>query len=40
MNYCLNCFYARIKYDGNGYICYCEKHKKEVGFYKKCGEYK
>jgi hypothetical protein len=33
--------YARIKYDGTGYICWCEKYNKEVGFYQKsCQEHK
>ena len=41
MQYCLNCMYARIEYDDKkGYICICTKHKKEVGFYKRCEEYK
>ena len=41
MKYCLNCFYARIMYkDTSGYYCYCTKHKKEVGFYKRCEEHK
>lgn len=41
MKYCLNYMYARIKYrDENGYYCWCEKHKKEVGFYKRCEDYK
>ena len=38
--YCVNCFNAVILYEGK-YICWCRKHKKEVGFYQKpCKEYK
>ena len=41
MKQCIKCYYARIDYDENkGYICYCKKHKKEVGFYFQCQEYK
>lgn len=37
MKYCLNCMYARIMYrDKDGYYCFCTKHKKEIGFYRKC----
>lgn len=41
MQYCINCMYARIMYrDETGYYCVCTKHKKETGFYKRCGDYK
>lgn len=40
MNYCINCMNSIIKFTGNGYICYCAKKKKEVGFYDKCKGYK
>ena len=41
MKYCIKCYYAIIKYkDTYGYYCWCSKHKKEVGFYKRCEDYK